>query len=87
MAYIKKDPLCAWLSNMGVSDFIIRRIQSEVHFPAADVVEVTRCKNCKFARKMVSGDYSCLVDHRIAHNEDDYCSCGERTPKERGGEK
>jgi hypothetical protein len=46
--------------------------------PAADVVEVVRCKDCKHARKLVSGDYSCLVDQRIAHNETDYCSYGER---------
>ena len=45
---------------------------------AADVVEVVRCKDCKHARKMVSGDYACRVDHRIAHNETDYCSYGER---------
>lgn len=40
MAYIEKEPLCAWLKNMNVSDFIIRRIKSEAHFPTADVVEV-----------------------------------------------
>ena len=40
MAYIEKEPLCAWLENMNVSDFIIRRIKSEAHFPTADVVEV-----------------------------------------------
>lgn len=46
--------------------------------PTADVVEVVRCKDCKFARKMVSGDYSCCVDHRLSHDENDYCSYGER---------
>ena len=46
--------------------------------PAADVVEVVRCKDCKHARKLVSGDYSCLIDQRIAHDEMDYCSYGER---------
>ena len=40
MAYIEKEPLCAWLENMNVSDFIIRRIKSEAHFPTADVEEV-----------------------------------------------
>ncbi len=49
-----------------------------------DFVIVTRCKDCKFARQMVSGDYSCLVDHRIAHNEYDFCSYAE--PKEIEGE-
>ena len=45
----------------------------------ADFVEVVRCKDCTFARKMVSGDYSCRVDHRIAHSEDDFCSYGKRS--------
>ena len=36
--YIEKEPLCAWLENMGVSDFIIRKIESEANFPTADVV-------------------------------------------------
>ena len=35
--YIEKEPLCAWLENMGVSDFIIRKIESEANFPTADV--------------------------------------------------
>ena len=47
MAYIEKEPLCTWLEYMGVSDFIIKRIESEKHFPSADVVEVVRCKDCK----------------------------------------
>ena len=34
MAYIKKEPLCTWLSNMGVSDYIIKTIESEEHFPS-----------------------------------------------------
>lgn len=40
MAYIKKEPLCAWLEQMGVSDYVINTIKDEEHFPSADVVEV-----------------------------------------------
>ncbi|MEE0944902.1 MAG: hypothetical protein UIM24_05595 [Clostridia bacterium] len=40
MAYIKKEPLCAWLEHMGVSRYIIDTIKNEEHFPNADVVEV-----------------------------------------------
>ena len=40
MNYIKKEPLCAWLKNMGISDFIIQRIKSEIYFPTPDVAEV-----------------------------------------------
>jgi hypothetical protein len=39
MAYIKKEPLCAWLEQMGVSDYVINTIKDEEHFPSADVVE------------------------------------------------
>lgn len=46
--------------------------------PAADVVEVVRCKDCQHARQTVYGNYHCLVDHRLAHEETDYCSCGEK---------
>lgn len=49
-----------------------------------DFVLVIRCKDCRFSRKMVSGDYSCRVDQRIAHNENDFCSYAE--PKEIKGE-
>lgn len=43
-----------------------------------DMQEVVRCKDCKHSRKMTSCDYSCVVDHRLAHNETDFCSYGER---------
>lgn len=46
--------------------------------PVADVVEVVRCKDCKLARKMVCGDYFCPIDHRLSHNENDFCSYGAR---------
>ena len=41
-------------------------------------ISVVRCKDCKHARKAVDGYYHCRVDGCIAHNETDYCSCGER---------
>ena len=43
--YIEKEPLCAWLENMGVSDFIIRKIESEANFPTADVVPKREVEN------------------------------------------
>ena len=42
MSYIKKEPLCAWLSNMCVSENIIKAIENDNRFPPADVVEVVR---------------------------------------------
>lgn len=44
----------------------------------ADFVEVVRCEECKYASKCTDGYYACKVDHRLAHDEDDYCSYGER---------
>ena len=46
--YIEKEPLCAWLENMGVSDFIIRKIESEANFPTADVVPKSEYDDLKF---------------------------------------
>lgn len=40
MAYIEKEPLCAWLENLGVSDYIINTIKDENHFPTAKVEKV-----------------------------------------------
>ena len=42
MSYIEKEPLCAWLSNMCVSENIIKTIENDSRFPPADVVEVRR---------------------------------------------
>lgn len=66
MAYIEKETLCAWLDNMGVSDFIISRIESETHFPAVDVVEVVRCKDCKYR-----GELDCPMYHEELQDYDD----------------
>ncbi len=89
MAYIEKEPLCAWLENMGVSDFIVRRIESETHFPAVDVEKVVRCKDCEhYSLAMLK----CCLPSDDKHSFDnyappiwqpnDFCSYG--TPKERG---
>lgn len=41
--------------------------------PAVDVVEVVRCKDCKY---MIEKGWCCLFDARM--NRYDFCSCGER---------
>ena len=99
MAYIKKEPLCAWLENMGVSDFIIRRIESEAHFPTADVEEVKHGawldyieQGTTVAGVSASGlvGYRCSECGRYEGKKEPYCNCGAKmdgTPKERGGEK
>lgn len=49
MGFIDKLPLCAWLEEMRVPDYIINTIKSEEHFPDANVEEVIHAKweiNC-----------------------------------------
>lgn len=46
------------------------------HFPAADMVEVVRCKDCKWF-----GDIGCairIVDDSDRPSENDFCSFAER---------
>ncbi len=54
--------------------------------PTADVVEVVRCRDCKFATEYCHGDFECRCPHTpwasdeyaIPCKSDDYCSYGER---------
>ena len=50
-------------------------------FPTADVVEVVRCKDCKYASP--NGEYGCKAYHFKLYEThemkaDDFCSHGER---------
>lgn len=58
-----------------VFDSVVKMVEK---LPTADVVEVVRCKACKHASKCTDGYYTCRVDHRLAHDENDFCSYGER---------
>lgn len=49
--------------------------------PAADAVEVVRCKDCKNAKRHEVFPYSrrCRIeDYRLPHRADHFCSYGER---------
>ena len=47
--------------------------------PAADVVEVVRCKDCKYAKPMsFKGYFMCKRHHKYCRKADDFCSYGER---------
>ena len=49
--------------------------------PAADVVEVVRCKDCIYYEPCEGGkDYCCLNEYGITEN--DFCSCGAKMDKE-----
>ena len=45
--------------------------------PAADVVEVVRCKDCKFRYETASVVLNCSMNG-IPVDDDDFCSYGER---------
>ena len=97
--YIKKEELirkitCNMAEFIGEPDdvqkhdeqcnYAIRMIEEA---SVADVVEVVRCKDCKYYRKRVKGSiydddtcdilYYCDGSHRIVC-EEDFCSYGER---------
>jgi hypothetical protein len=50
--------------------------------PTADVVEVVRCKDCKyFTKGRIADSIECFCTHSLAMigiDPDTYCSCGER---------
>lgn len=58
--------------NVPCVDYV--RIKS---LPAVDVVEVVRCKECKYGEKDGNEMY-CLFDGASWHESDYYCSYGER---------
>ena len=54
------------------------------NFPAADVVEVVRCKDCKYSS--ANGKYGCVCKYNERYEThemygDDFCSHGERRQK------
>ena len=59
------------------SDCEIRHAINAV--PATDVVEVVRCKDCKYAKPMsFKGYFMCKRHHKYCRKAVDFCSCGER---------
>lgn len=51
------------------------------NLPIADVVEVVRCKDCRYWQEYQEGHYPnelCPWDKNETTDEDDYCSYGER---------
>ena len=61
--------------NLGVPD-LLKWLEAQ---PAADVVEVVRCKDCKYAKPMsFKGYFVCKRHHKYCRKADDFCSYGER---------
>lgn len=61
-------------------------LKDDKRIPVSDVVEVVRCKDCKYAKKSkdVLGipDYECLKTDITCLDADDFCSYGERKDEE-----
>ncbi len=63
--YIKKEDAIKALTDCPVQ-YVVRICD----VPSADVIEVVRCKDCKY-----QGTVDCPMDEQY---EDDYCSYGEK---------
>ena len=73
-----RNPLELCYSEQYVVDMIESR-------PTADVVEVVRCKDCRYWQDNQEGHYPnelCPWDKNETPDEDDYCSFGERREDE-----
>ena len=46
--YIEREAAVAFLEHMAASRYLIQCFESKEKFPAADVVEIVRCRNCKY---------------------------------------
>lgn len=72
--------------ELWVDGFIGIAIGKIEDIPAADVVEVVRCKDCKFRKtEYCSMYYECECGHQSSWEYDNYfCSFGKRKENENG---
>lgn len=82
MSYISRaDVLALAESGRLVSNGNYKSVVSAINaIPAADVVEVIRCKDCRWGRE-ACGNIECLVDTNIPpeyHGYEWFCPNGER---------
>ena len=88
MAYVEKEKVLEIAKDKYYSDFhksmadltSLRELLEDT--PAADVVDVIRCKDCKYAFHHPLGYIYCHRDGRNAYEmvfkKDSFCSYGER---------
>lgn len=76
--YIEREALMMALMNDGC---MAHNIETVMNIPAADVVEVVRCKECQQWRRNIgfvdSPNGHCFY-HYITTNGHDFCSYGEK---------
>ena len=91
MAYIKKEPIVEFITK-GLNNpdktkaygYDAIEILAEIEYaPTADVVEVVRCKKCKYVKRMSDGKTLACIRQSAYKKPDDFCSYGENALKER----
>ena len=75
-----KRELLSWAVSINHPEYLIKddALHIIASIPAADVVEVVRCRDCKYHEDThVTGfEHCCLYDLTMRHN--DFCSYGKR---------
>ena len=75
-----KRELLSWAVCMNHPEYLIKDDALHIidSFPAADVAEVTRCRECKYHEDTSVTEYEhcCLIGKTVRYN--DFCSYGER---------
>lgn len=80
---IEKLDIIPSVDGMGIptsaEDFRVQFLGTVLKVEPADVVQVVRCKNCKFYTSMRPDIKTGICDLNVHHMGDDgFCSCGER---------
>ena len=78
-----KENICKRVNNPAIRGWLNKLIDDT---PTADVVEVVRCKDCKYAFHHPLGYIYCHRDginaYEMVFRKDSFCSYGERKDKE-----
>ena len=74
--YIDADALMNVFSKLEFSGDMGDAMEILDNYPTTDVVEIVRCKDCKFNPKR--SWVSCPMAGRDTRKDDDFCSYGER---------
>ena len=91
---IRKEFRPYWQIPCDYEDMVTQKMVTKMRglidkLPTADVVEVVRCKNCKYfcpyEGEEHKGDCAELVGLESCVYEDDFCSYGERKDGEKNG--
>lgn len=86
MTYIDRDTAirtaietCVQVAGHGITQIDAVNIANAFEdIPAADVVEVVRCKDCRFNKTTDYEGKNACIKQSAYKNPDDFCSYGER---------